>query len=330
MKSSPLKNSRIFSTAGIFSILLCCILSSCKNDKLISEYIPAQTIPTVISNANVLKELHEKYSSPSTSVTFNAMDFGYITGPKGVQVSIPANALLLPNGLAPTSPVNIVLKEILTPGEMIMNNKPTVGQNGELLQSGGEIYLSVTSGGESLKLKPGSYINIMIPKPSGPVYGMKLLGGVEDSIKGGVSWVVNNPVGMVIDTFSSFMCFLQKLDYKWINIDKPIDTSGSSYGFSANVNLPAINKGIFLQECFMVFKATNTVASVWFNNAGKAEVGKKIPAGTSVIMVCIIKEKKSGRFFYAKQTHIFNSDIHTKFDLVEMTEAEINDAIKLL
>ncbi len=159
---------------------------------------------------------------------------------------------------------------------------------------------------------------------------MLLLGGTIDTAKGSLSWNINNPVGLtILDTQTVRLAFLSTLDFKWVNVDKIIP-SGAGYSFHASVNIPKIPGGEVAAECFLVIKSSKTVASLMFNAQGKAEILNRIPAGTDAIVVCILMEKKSKRFFFAKQSFLFNGDINTTFIPVEMTETEVKAILATL
>ncbi len=321
---------------GIVCLLLsAALINACKNDKLISEHIPvpADTTHTdstiIITNSSAFNVFHDISQAPSTVVVINAATDAYFTGSKGTTIRVDANSLVTKSGLPPTGFVRVEFKELLTTAEMILNNKQTVGTNGELLQSGGEIYLDITSGGESLQLKSGKQIAITLPKLD-VIQDMLLLGGAVDSTTGTVAWNISNPVGFtILDTQSVRLAFLRTLDFKWINIDKIIDP-GAGYSFHAGVNFPKIPGGEIAAECFLVIRSLKTVAGIMFNAQGKAEILNKIPAGTDAIVVCILMEEKSKRFFFAKQSFLFNGDVNTTFVPVEMTEAEVKAILATL
>ncbi|AWV99071.1 hypothetical protein [Arcticibacterium luteifluviistationis] len=113
----------------------------------------------------------------------NSMPFVSVNG---TQVYVAVDKFVKKKDNSPVSfPVNIELIELFSPGDIILNGKPTVS-NGKLLTTGGEIFIRITKDGDEVILKDDHYLRIKIPTKS-PDNKMRLFTGEED-VEGNLNW----------------------------------------------------------------------------------------------------------------------------------------------
>ena len=170
-----------------------------------------------------VSDFHAKNRKELQVFTVNAANSGVVTGSKGVKLHLPANSFVTQAGVPVSGNVNVSVKEIYTPMEMILNNMPTTS-DGRLLESGGEFQIMVSQNNTPLKLAPGNFIKIGIPNIGRDMQGMQVFNGVTD-VDGKVNWVVNaSPGNFVVGDstlFSNTNLFSSEIN--WINCDKFIN-----------------------------------------------------------------------------------------------------------
>ncbi|MCH2044390.1 MAG: OmpA family protein [Saprospiraceae bacterium] len=118
-----------------------------------------------------------------------------VLGEKGTILKIPANAFQDSSGTDVTN-VNIKLREAYSYSDMLINNLATVS-DGELLETGGMVYIEATNAvtGEKLSLKEGQSVEIQMPTNKPLPEGMQLfLSDREESAETSTNWAaVNQP-----------------------------------------------------------------------------------------------------------------------------------------
>jgi len=136
---------------------------------------PSELFTKVYSTNNLESE---KYLIESGSDTI-------IKGNSGTILRIYKNTFVDKNGQAVSGPVEIELKEALTPYDLIMGNLTTVS-NGQWLQSGGMVYINATSNGQQLEIGKDKFIGAIILTDK-VQSDMQVYEGIEDST--GFNWI---------------------------------------------------------------------------------------------------------------------------------------------
>jgi hypothetical protein len=160
-------------------------LSSCESSDAVTkeERVSARTdlFTHVYAPENISGET---FSIDPTKDTF-------LTSANGTIYRLYANALQDVNGVAVSGNVEVEIKEVLTPVDFVMSNMTTRDWYGDILQSGGMMYINATANGEQLQLAKGSEIGVMMPNayvdPDMSVYE----GEQTDS---GMVWSETDPV----------------------------------------------------------------------------------------------------------------------------------------
>lgn len=109
-----------------------------------------------------------------------------IKGEKGTRIRFAKNCFVHLDGTPVTEGVDIELKEVFNPVDMVLANLTTTFE-GQALETGGMVYLNATSKGDQLKVSREGAIQLTIPSDS-ILPGMSLFKGLEDSL-GNVAWV---------------------------------------------------------------------------------------------------------------------------------------------
>jgi hypothetical protein len=183
-------------------------------------------VPDAVKKTSTFKtinDFHEMARKEQQSFTINNTSGDVITTSRQTKLYLPANGFITEDGRRVTGNINVSVKEIYTPVEMIFNDMPTTSGN-LLLESGGEFRVKASQNNESLKLAPGSYIRIGIPDIGRNMQGMQVFNGTLNAA-GSVNWAVNaNPGNFVVGDstlFSKSNLFCDSIN--WINCDRFIN-----------------------------------------------------------------------------------------------------------
>lgn len=181
------------------------------------------------ASITAIDDYHEKYRKEVQAFSFNTTTGNPITTSKGAKLYLPVNGFVTEDGRPVTGKVSISLKEIYTPGEMILSDMPTIA-GGKLLESAGEFQIRAYQNNNPLKLSPGNFIQIDLPASGRDMFGMQVFNGVADA-NGDVNWVLNtNPGNIVVRDsllFSDASLFAD--DINWLNCDKFINDPTVEY-----------------------------------------------------------------------------------------------------
>ena len=100
---------------------------------------------------NNLNSFIEKYGPKPENFTVNAASGATLTTSSGTKIFIKPNAFITASGVTVTGTVDIGYTELKKPSDMILANKPTITNDGGLLISAGEFYLTATQNGQNLQ-----------------------------------------------------------------------------------------------------------------------------------------------------------------------------------
>ena len=120
-----------------------------------------------------------------------------LTSDRGTVLHISPNTFVDQSGNPIRGQIDIELKECLNPLDMVLSGMTTMS-NGQLLESGGMVYINATSKGEQLAIANGASIGVELPTDS-LKQGMQIYEGVET--EDGIDW--QNPVSMESDSASA-------------------------------------------------------------------------------------------------------------------------------
>jgi hypothetical protein len=173
---------------------------------------PAQSLP--------IEKLNDVLEKPVYKDSITAENGGKIVTPDDVTVEFPANCCKGSNGVC-KGKLDIEILILKTKGELVSNDKPTLSK-GELLISGGVVFINVKQNGVGVTLISNKFVSIkykMRPIES----GMKFFdGGRPDRFKFDWSLISNREIGTWRDSAnqdaSGYQIFTDR--FGWINCDK--------------------------------------------------------------------------------------------------------------
>ncbi|EJF52009.1 outer membrane protein/peptidoglycan-associated (lipo)protein [Saprospira grandis DSM 2844] len=150
--------------------------------------------------------------------SFSAQKGKFIEGKEGIQIDIPENSFLGPDGRPYQGQVSLVLQEALSMKDMILQNLST-SSNGELIETGGMIYLAAKGeNGEELSLAEGKDLTVGFPGAAAALPGMQIFQGPNAADPHAeINWQpVGNPLELFVEEkLDSTMSFSKAyFDYK--------------------------------------------------------------------------------------------------------------------
>lgn len=169
---------RIILSLNIASFLL--LLVSCNESK--NHQLKDQT--------ELLSNLFKPQNLPKQGFQIKPDRDTTLIGENGTILRIYKNSFEDKNGNQITTPIDIELKEALTPIDIVSSNLTTT-TNGKPLQTGGMIYLNAKSGNQQLEIARNKSIGVMVPNENID-QEMKIYKGVKTDT--GINWVDPTPI----------------------------------------------------------------------------------------------------------------------------------------
>ena len=230
--------------------------------------------------------------------TIDASIGGSITGENGTIVTFPANALVDGSNTPVTGNVDVAIKEIFKPSQMILSNKPTnavsFSSENTFLLSEGETEVVVSQNGNEVQLASGMNYQVSVPSAGGLDPQMLPFSGVASDNEG-IVWNATSDVGAGNGNGMSFVAAPASYIYDvfntgWSNCDKFYNYPGTKT--TNYINLTA-SPNISETTVFLVFEENNLPAVVKFSTTyanGLQSYIDMLPEGLSVTYVAITIE----------------------------------------
>jgi hypothetical protein len=208
----------------------------------------------------------------------------------GMQLIFTPNCCTNSTGQAVTGKVNIEALLIKNKGDMVLMNKPT-SSNGQLLVSGGEIFISLSQNGQQLQLAPNGRVAISYADAA-PNTKMKLFYG-DETTPGQFNWVPSRDSIFASNQFYEMVS--SKL--RWINCDYFYDTTGTIRS-TVSAHLP-FNYTNANTETFLVFKTIRSVLGMYADVPEKRFISARVPDKLAATVVAI--SKQGNDYFLGKE-----------------------------
>lgn len=244
----------------------------------------------------------------------------------GTKIWIYPNDLILPDGSKASYPFDLEVLELLTPKDIILNQKPTVSQ-GRLLTTGGELFIKAKKDGKDLSLNyyNSTYIELI---SKNVVNGMSLFYGTTKT-DGVVEWIIEKidqrrePSGVValdspkIGQPKQYYFFPSQIG--WINIDK----FSSFQGIKSKIKFASAYPELKEIKTFLFFPDLKSIMQVYGDTSGEIPVGQLV----KIISVAITKDEQV--FSFIKDINIIENQI-VNIELRPTTQKEFNDYLQTL
>lgn len=135
-----------------------------------------------------LKSLQTRLSTRAEQThIIQATEAQQLTASGGTVVIVPPNSFVFEDGTAPKGPVELTIREALTPADWILNGLTTTSGD-QILQSGGMFYVDAKADGKALSLAEGARLTVAMPAPRRVDPEMQLFYGEHNAGGNGIDW----------------------------------------------------------------------------------------------------------------------------------------------
>jgi len=224
-----------------------------------------------------LEDAFSEQSVVATTGNVDATNGGFFFGPRGSRFIFPAGAFQTPTGRPVTGTVQVAVREVVLPSDMIFSRVlPVSGLSGGPQLTGGMVWAFATQAGSTVVLKPGTQYTVNVPQPYGaqalPLYGYHEGYGLDSpGALGQYAWVPNagGSVSAFLDTASITADTLgwigAQVDYGAIDVD--------TYSVRlAGVQVPS-TRGAGGPAVYAMYQNANTVVNIAdFVGAQKSDI----------------------------------------------------------
>ena len=315
------------------------IVLACSKDR--SILLPKEVLPPVKEVKPVEKTIKDftfdgkdaqtflsKLANKSEIKTIKSQSDLPFVAKNGTKIWIYANDLIFPDGSRVTYPFDLEVLELLTPKDMILNQKPTVSQ-GRLLTTGGELFIKATKLGKDLGLAFFNSTDIIIPAKN-TEEGMSLFYG--ETTSGFLDWYQEkerprqpqgtfSPTGVMtrVDSLKQKSYVIFPTQIGWINVDKFASFQGAKTKIKFTSAYPEV-KNI---QTFLFFPDLKSVMQVY------GEMSGDIPTGQLVKVISVAVTKEEQVFSFVKDINVVDNQT-VNIELKPTTQKELNDYLQTL
>lgn len=265
---------------------------------------------------------YEDNAPKPQSYSFSTSKSNSFIGPKGTRVSIPQNAFVDANGNAVNGQFDFFMTEIFTVEDMIFSDKMTVS-NGQLLSSGGELYVNAQQNGQRLELAPGKSISIEVPT-NNPTPQMAFFGGVGSGSN--FNWVpdTSTTVNITTDTASQQTYYNFYCDTLWTFMNCDYYFSDPRPKTDVEIQVPTGYDNTNTQV-YIYVPVDNIMVRVYTYSNGSFYIqnGYQLPVGLNVYFIGM--RPKSNALEYAlQQATIVNNHVEVlSFSTITLAQLKV-------
>jgi hypothetical protein len=241
-----------------------------------------------------IEKISEQLEKPVHNDSIIAENGGKIVTPDDITVEFPANCCKNDNGIC-KGKLNVEVLILKNKGELVTNDKPTISK-GELLTSGGVVFINAKQNGVSVSLVSNKFVSIKY-KMRPVETGMRFFdGGRPDRFKFDWSLINNREIGTWQDSSatapSGYQIFTDR--FGWINCDKFNNATNLTSNLTVVLPDSFSNRNTSI---FLIFKDILSVVKLSGDpQARKFTIPKSykgVPVGKQITIVAygIVKEK---------------------------------------
>ena len=288
----------LFGTALIVSL----VLVACQKEDPEVIVLPPIENPTPTSSISAFFD--NNLESEKQTFTINPSTDYMVTGVNGTTLFFNANTFEDMNGNTVSGPIEIEMIETQNNKDMLLWNLPTTTTDGQLLFSGGIVYVNVSQGGNQLSINDNAPIQASVPSDN--YIAMDYFTGSEDN-NGRFGWELDDTDTVTTNTadstnwntnFGGMFTFDFTIDsIGWINCDYFYGIGDPLTG--VQVELPDSFNGSN-SAVFIYYSNLNSVASLYDSDEdGVFDLGWSYatPIGQNISFVVI--SEINGSFYYA-------------------------------
>jgi hypothetical protein len=162
---------------------------------LVSAFLFLNACRREISSTNeIFTKIYSKANLPTSIFNINSERDTLLCGKSGTKVFVRKNTFVDQAGNSVTGSVALELREAITNEDIVLGNMTTL-TNGQILQSGGMVYLNASMNNVPLAIGKGNAIDVSVPSTE-KRDGMQIYSAEIDSATTTINWV--NPKNEVI------------------------------------------------------------------------------------------------------------------------------------
>lgn len=319
----------LFFTLVFFAVLT---FNSCEKETEVIV-LPSNINPTPTSEIH--KFFEDNLEDATQTVSIDLSSNQTFISNKGISYTFGANTFTNSSGMAVSGTITLELIEALTKKEMMMINKPTFTHSGELLVSGGVVYLNATQNGQQLSINDNYPISVSIPtNNSNP--SMDFFDGSFND-EGGFGWDESEDDTVTINTNAN-----DTIEQNfWFSLDFEIDSIGwINCDYFYNSGDPLTQVEVVLPDTFngdnsavfIYYDDINSVASLNdYDTDGTFDLGVNYSTPVEMDVSFVIISESNDSYYYAiVDASITQDHIEIIGSLTEVTEAELEVIINAL
>ncbi len=309
---------------------------SCKKNK--DEFTPEEDpiVNQPSNNTPNVQAMFNNIGTPLQTYTVSMSAYNTFVCTNGTQINISPNAFLTQSGGAVTGVVNIEVKDVLSKKDMILNNAIPVS-NGQMLISGGEVYLNATQGGQKLKMNTASDVYMQVPIDNTPSNLMLefYASGPSNLSSTNLNWTTSNTATTTIAVVQDSLGTGPMLNYyafhcdslNWTNCDYFSNTTGAKT--TCTVNLPGsfdnTNTAVFIS-----MNGVNAIAKLYPpTSQSYVSYTNSLPEGVNYTIVAISFDGTN--YHYASQSVTMTTNmVVTMPALTQMALSQIESNLSTL
>ena len=312
------------------SLFITAALMSCETNEIDNTY---DNNP--ILGYNTIEGFFETNGVQDQNFTIDAIAGGSVTGDDGTVVIFPPNAFVDGSNNPITGTVEVSIKEIFTPSQMILSNKPTNAINfsseSTFLLSEGETEVKISQNGNEVQIASGVNYQISVPSAGGLDPEMLPFAGTTSNEEG-IVWNALADVGIAgngmqyVTAPASYI--YDVFDTGWSNCDKFYNYPGAKT--TNYINLSS-SPNMSETAIFLVFEENNLPAVVKFSTIyanGIQSYVDMLPEGLEVTYIAITVE--NNQQYLAMQNVTISDEEEITLSFQPKTSQEILDALAIL
>lgn len=321
----------LFSTAIVLSFTLLACQKEDPEVIIIDNNNPSST--------SLIKDFFRDNLEDATQ-TFSVTPNSYsITGIKGTVITFSSNTFTYSDGTAVNGDFTIELIEAQHKRDMLRLNRQTVSRNGQLLESGGIVYLNATQNGQQLSINDTNPVQASIPSEN--YLAMDYFTGAEDpngdfgwdlAIDDTVTTIITDTIGQGGEWSELFIFDFSIDSIGWINCDYFYGTGDPLT--SVEVDLPDTYDGSN-SMVFVYYSDINSVANMNDpDEDGIFDLGYNYETPIGMEVSFVIVSEIDDEYFYAMITTTITNNHLEIVDAASIngpyTQAEIEAYISAL
>ncbi len=315
-----MKNLKLWSIAMIIAVGL----TQCKKEE--------ETAPKPSGSGSTTSNINNFFVNNAVAkqiFTIDASQYQTVTGTKGTRVIFYPNSFKDALGNTVSGNVRIELREIYSKADMIKSKAPTIS-GGNLLISGGEIFMEAFQGTQKLSLTGPNTAFVFMPTDNtnnGTSPYMLEFYSDQEFLTDSLDWdnsIDSSTVNVVVDSSGTFggstYYYFPINSLNWINCDYFYSSPGPFT--TATVNL----SGQFTSSnttVFLSFNGMNSAASLYQGTSNQIfSAWYSLPIGLNVTIVAI--SEIGGQYYSSFTPATLTSGFNVNITLNATTLAQIN------